>query len=270
MTFMPPLSLTSLWLAARLPVACVLACLGSSLTQAPPAALLAASGPHQSHMLHLVLSFGLVGLFLISIVDSSFVPLPIPGISDLMIVFFAAQHTNLILLVAVATIGSALGGYLSFQVGQKGGMEFLEKHVPERIFKRVCGWMEHHAILSVALPAILPPPMPLSPFVLAAGALKMSMRTFMVSFTTSRLLRHFIAAAAGVYYGKQVLQLWNSFSEKWATTILIAFWAILLVFLGIAFWRLYRMSKTVRGSAAARRNTAPPSAAPVRTPSEAA
>ena len=109
--------------------------------------------------------------------------------------------------------------------------------------------MEHHAVLSVALPAILPPPMPLSPFVLAAGALKMSQRTFMVAFTLSRFLRHLIAAAAGVYYGKQVLQLWNHFSDKWATTILIVFWAFLLVFVGVAFWRLYHTSKSVRGSA---------------------
>lgn len=214
-----------------------------------PATLLAAADQHRGHVLHLILSFGLVGFFLVSIIDSSFVPLPVPGVSDLMILFFAAQHMNLILLVAVATAGSALGGYLSFQVGQKGGMQFLEKHVPERIFKRVCGWMEHHAVLSVALPAILPPPMPLSPFVLAAGALKMSQRTFMVAFTTSRFVRHLIAAWAGVFYGKQVLQLWSHFSDKWATTILIVFWALLLTFVGIAFWRLYKTSKTVRGTA---------------------
>ena len=210
--------------------------------------LLAATHANQGHLLHLILSFGLIGLFLVSIVDSSFVPLPIPGVSDLMIVFFAAQHTNLILLVGTATVGSALGGYLSFQVGQKGGMQFLEKHVPERIFKRVCGWMEKHAILSVALPAILPPPMPLSPFVLAAGALKMSLQRFMLAFTSSRFLRHLIAAWAGVHYGKQVLHLWARFSDKWATTILIAFWSLLLVFVAIAFWRLYATSKSVRSA----------------------
>ena len=223
------------------------------------ATLLAATDQHRSHVLHVILSFGLIGFFLVSIIDSSFVPLPVPGVSDLMILFFAAQHTNLPLLITVATAGSALGGYLSFQVGQKGGMQFLEKHVPERIFKRVCGWMEQHAILSVALPAILPPPMPLSPFVLAAGALKMSLRTFMVAFTTSRLLRHVIAAWAGVYYGRQVLQLWNRFSDKWATTILIVFWSVLLIFVGLALWRLYRTSKTIR--AATKRTNAEATAA---------
>ena len=243
-----PISLPLLCHTAR-PLLSAGLSLATLFPHASASLLLAASDMHRSHMLHLILSFGLVGFFLVSIIDSSFVPLPVPGISDLMIVFFAAQHTNLILLVAVATAGSALGGFLSFQVGQKGGMQFLEHHVPERIFKRVCSWMEHHAILSVALPAILPPPMPLSPFVLAAGALKMSQRTFMVAFTVSRFFRHLIAAAAGVYYGKQVLQLWNHFSDKWATTILIVFWAFLLLFVGIAFWRLYHTSRTVHGSA---------------------
>ena len=248
MTAQPLASLLSLYSPVRPLLSGGLSYLATMVPHALPSTLLAATDPHRSHVLHLILSFGLIGFFLVSIVDSSFVPLPVPGISDLMIIFFAAQHTNLILLIAVATAGSALGGYLSFQVGQKGGLQFLEKHVPERIFKRVCGWMEHHAVLSVALPAILPPPMPLSPFVLAAGALKMSERTFMVAFTASRFLRHLIAAAAGVYYGKQVLQLWSRFSEKWATTILIGFWAVLLIFVGIAFWRLYHTSKRVRGS----------------------
>src|SRR5580698_42343 len=120
-------------------------------------------------LLRMLFSFGIFGVFFVSIVDSSFVPLPLPGITDIMVIVLAAQHQSWILLILLATAGSALGGYLSYEVGQRGGMAFLKKHVPARIFKRVCDWMENHAILSVALPAILPPPMPLSPFVLAAG-----------------------------------------------------------------------------------------------------
>ncbi len=211
------------------------------------AVVVAHKGGDHSHFFHLLLSFGLIGFFLVAVVDSSFVPLPIPGVSDLMIVVFAAQHTNLILLVAVATAGSALGGYLSFEIGQRGGIQFLEKHVSKPILSRVQRWMERHAILSVSLPAILPPPMPLSPFVLAAGASRMSLRRFMTAFTVSRLLRHVIAAWIGVRYGKQVLRLWSHFSDRWATTILIAVWAIILIGIGIAGWRLYKISKGLPG-----------------------
>jgi membrane protein YqaA with SNARE-associated domain len=209
------------------------------------AAAVPAAARHPNPLIHLLLSFGLVGVFLVSIVDSSFVPLPVPGITDILVVVLAAQHANLLLLIGAATAGSFLGGLFSYKVGQAGGMAFLEKHVPPRIFKRVCGWMEAHSILSVALPAVLPPPMPLSPFVLAAGALRMSRKTFLTTFTVSRFLRHAAAAALGVYYGPHVLRMWNMFSRKWAVPILIVIWSIILVSVGIAFWKLYKTSRMV-------------------------
>lgn len=207
--------------------------------------VLASSGSHSNSLLHFLFHFGLLGIFLVSIVYSSFVPLPIPGITDIMIVVMAAQHANLFLLLTLATLGSSLGGYFSYQVGHSGGMAFLEKRVPPRIFKRVTRWMEEHAILSVALPALLPPPMPLSPFVLAAGALNMSRSKFLWTFTVSRAVRHIIAAWLGVYYGRHILRLWNMFSEKWAAPVLIVVWTGILVSCAYAFWQLYKTSRTL-------------------------
>ena len=206
------------------------------------------TGPPGGHLLQFALSFGLVGVFLVSIVDSSFVPLPVPGITDILVILYAAQHANPWLLVLGSTAGSALGGYLSYQVGQSGGMDFIQKRTPPRIFKRVTGWMESHAILAVALPAILPPPMPLSPFVLAAGALKMKLRTFMITFTASRLVRHLIALWLGLHYGKVVLVLWNRFLARWGTPVLIGLWAVILLFIAYAFWQIWKTRNSVRGS----------------------
>src|SRR6202046_3588678 len=154
-----------------------------------------------SRFIHFFTHLGLLGLFLVSIVDSSFVPLPIPGVTDIMIILFAAHHSNVIWLVLFSTGRSALGGLFSHMVGQAGGMTFLEKHVPPRILGPVTRWMESPALLAVALPAILPPPAPLSPFVLAAGALNMRRKRFMIAFTLSRFARHCIAAWLGVHYG---------------------------------------------------------------------
>ena len=210
-------------------------------------ALASFAEPHfHNRLLHLFFHFGVYGLFIISIVDSSFVPLPVPGVTDIMIVVLAAQHTNLFLLVALATAGSALGGYLSYRVGHSGGMAFLEKNVPRRIFRRVTRWMENHAILAVALPALLPPPMPLSPFVLAAGALNMSKRKFLSTFTISRGIRHAAAAWLGIAYGRQVLRIWAQFSDKWATTILVVLWTAILISCAIAFYKLYKTSRSMQ------------------------
>jgi membrane protein YqaA with SNARE-associated domain len=230
------------------------------LVDALAAALPAATRHHSDPLIHLLLSFGIVGVFLVSIVDSSFVPLPIPGITDIMIVVLAAQHANLFLLVGAATAGSFLGGYFSYRVGQSGGMAFLEEHVPPKVFRRVCRWMEAHAILAVALPAVLPPPMPLSPFVLAAGALRMSRKKFLTTFTVSRCLRHAAAAALGVYYGPHVVHMWNLFTRKWGVPILIVIWSIILIGCGIAFWKLYKTSRSVVGGA----KLNPPAPAPAQ------
>jgi membrane protein YqaA with SNARE-associated domain len=195
--------------------------------------------------MHFVLGFGMLGVFLVSIVDSSFVPLPLPGVTDIMIIVLVAQHHSWLLLILLATAGSALGGYFSYQVGQRGGMAFLEKHVPARIFKRVCNWMENHAILSVAVPALLPPPMPLSPFVLAAGALRMSRKKFMTTFTVSRAMRHSIAAWLGIHYGRHIVRLWNAISAKYATPFLVVLWTLIGVSCAFAFWQLYKTSRAV-------------------------
>lgn len=209
------------------------------------AALLFAAHTHRG-LMHVFYHLGLAGLVLISTVDSSFVPLPIPGVTDLLIVLYAANHTNLFLLIFIATLGSALGGFLSYVLAHAGGMAFLEKHVPKRFLKPAQHWVESHAILSVALPAILPPPMPLSPFVLVAGAVKMDRRKFMIAFTTSRFARHVIAAWLGIRYGKAVLHLWSEFSARWAVTILIVFWSVIILFTGIGIWKLVQTSRGMK------------------------
>lgn len=208
-------------------------------------ALAIAAGGRRA-LIHAFFRYGLVGLLFVSAVDSSFVPLPIPGMTDIMVVLYAAAHANVFLLVGIATVGSAVGGLFSHVVGQAGGYAFLEKTVPPRILKRATRWMERHAIISVALPAILPPPMPLSPFVLAAGAANMRRRKFMIAFTTSRFARHAIAAWLGVHYGKAVLHLWSKFSEKWAATILIVFWSLMVPLVSIAIWKLVQTSRQVK------------------------
>lgn len=206
---------------------------------------------HRSAFIRFFMSFGLLGLFLVSIVDSSFIPLPVPGVTDLMLVVFAARHSNWLLLLAISTAGSALGGYFSYRVGHAGGMTFLEKRVSPRIFKRVNSWMEQHAILAIALPAILPPPMPLSPFVLAAGALKMTKKKFLTIFTLSRCGRHAVAIWLGIRYGRHVLRMWNQISDQYATPILVIIWTAIIASSAFAFWRLYKTSHRVTSPQAA-------------------
>src|ERR1700756_1332316 len=96
--------------------------LAKQITAATPGAAAAAVRRPRNPFLHAALTFGPIGLFFVSIVDSSFVPLPIPGVTDIMLILMSARHQNVVLLVVLATAGSALGGWFSHQVGQRGGM----------------------------------------------------------------------------------------------------------------------------------------------------
>jgi membrane protein YqaA with SNARE-associated domain len=216
------------------------------LHNASIAALLAFQTHHAHNtVVHFFFHLGLVGLMLVSVVDSSFVPLPIPGVTDIMLIVYAAARSNPYLLVAIATLGSAIGGFLSHAAGQAGGLGFLQKHVPPKILARVTHWVERHAILAVSLPALLPPPMPLSPFVLVAGAVHMSRTKFMAAFTLSRFVRHSIAVWLGLHYGREVLHLWARFSDKWSAPLLIVLWTVILSFTAFGIWKIYQTSRTI-------------------------
>jgi membrane protein DedA with SNARE-associated domain len=88
--------------------------------------------------------------------------------------------------------------------------------------------------------------MPLSPFVLVAGAVKMNRRKFMTAFTLSRFARHAIAAWLGLRYGKAVLHLWDQFSNRWAVTILIVFWSVTILFTAIGIWKIVQTSRSMK------------------------
>jgi membrane protein YqaA with SNARE-associated domain len=191
----------------------------------------------------LMLGFGLPGLFFISMVDSSFVPLPIPGSTDILLILLAARSGHWLMLTLIATAGAVVGGYASYRAGMAGGMKALERYVPAKYLKRITEWTAHNTSLAVALPALLPPPMPLTPFTLAAGALKMPIRRYMASFTLSRAARHGLCAWLGVHYGRAILRLWNHFYDKWATTMLIVIWILVIVSVGVPVYSMWRESQ---------------------------
>ncbi len=210
------------------------------------AAKIAKGSFHHSAALDFFSSLVLGGLFVISVVNSAFFPFPVPCFADILIILYVAAHMNPFSVVAIATLGSATGGLISHTAGSVGGMAFLRRHISPQTLSRITFWMESHPILTVALPAILPPPMPLWPFILAAGAVHMSRREFMWSFTLSRFLRHGIAAWLGIRYGSRILHLWSRFNDRWADSILVAVWSMLGVSLIFALWRLYRAARELR------------------------
>jgi membrane protein DedA with SNARE-associated domain len=105
--------------------------------------------------------------------------------------------------------------------------------------------MEEHAILSVFLPSILPPPIPLSPFLLAAGALGISRNRFLVVFGIARSLRYGAIAWLGVVYGRGVVRLWSATLQKWSAPLLWMFVSMVLIGVALGLWKWRSQRKTV-------------------------
>jgi membrane protein YqaA with SNARE-associated domain len=143
------------------------------------------------------------GLILLGIIDSSVIP--IPGSVDAMTIVLAAHEKTLwIYYAAMATIGSVVGAYLTFRIARAQGEKAMAKRFKARTIKKVNAIFEKYGFSSIAFPAILPPPFPMVPFVIAAGAMKYPTQKFLLAMTLGRSIRYTILAYLGAKYGRQI------------------------------------------------------------------
>jgi membrane protein YqaA with SNARE-associated domain len=194
-------------------------------------------------MPHWLTNLGPFGLFGVAVVDSSPIPLPIPGSTDLLLLWLVSHGGNPWLLAPCAIAGGLLGGFTGWHAGRKGGEVALKKYVSPRLLARIVRWVEKRPILAVFLPAVLPPPIPLAPFVLAAGALGVSRNRFLAAFGAARTLRYGLIAWLGVTYGRGVVRLWSNELEKWSTPLLVVFFTMLAAGIGFGVWKMRSRGK---------------------------
>jgi membrane protein YqaA with SNARE-associated domain len=144
------------------------------------------------------------GLILLGIADNSLIPLP--GSTDIVTVLLAAHHRNLWIYYAMmATAGAVLGGYFTYRMARKGGKETLEKRFSKRKAAKVYAIFARWGFVAVAIPAILPPPFPIVPMLLAAGAMQYSTRKFLTALAVGRGIRFTILAYLGARYGRHIV-----------------------------------------------------------------
>jgi membrane protein YqaA with SNARE-associated domain len=186
---------------------------------------------------------GGVGLILLGLADNSVVPMP--GSMDVLTIILSAHQKDWWpYYAAMATIGGVVGGYVTYALGRKGGKEALEKKLQKRKAEKVYKTFNKHGFWSLFVPALLPPPVPFSPFLIAAGALKYSRRKFFVAVGTARAIRYCALGYFGSRYSKQILGIFQKYYKP-------MFWSLLgLAILGglvAAFyaWKRKREGKPV-------------------------
>ena len=151
---------------------------------------------------------GGVGLIPLGVLDSSVIPLP--GSMDFATILLSARDKRFWFYYAImATIGSVLGGYLTYRLARKGGKETLAKKLPKRRVDKIVKTFERWGFAAIAVPAVLPPPFPFVPFVIAAGALQYSQSKFLAALSVGRAARYTLLAYLGVTYGRHILSLFS-------------------------------------------------------------
>jgi membrane protein DedA with SNARE-associated domain len=104
-------------------------------------------------------------------------------------------------------------------------------------------WVEHNPVLSVFVPALLPPPIPLLPFALASGALGVSRRRFLVVFGAARSLRYSFVAWLGVLYGRRIVRSFSGSLQRWSTPLLCVFVGLLILGICFGIWKIHGIRK---------------------------
>jgi membrane protein YqaA with SNARE-associated domain len=159
------------------------------------------------------------GLALIAFLDSSF--LSFPEVVDLLMVGLVAKYPDRMLWYAIwPTVGSIAGAYIIYEMARRGGEAFLRRRLHERHVDRAFGLFRKYGLLVVAIPSILPPPVPFKIFILAAGAARVKPLDFLIAITIGRGIRYFGEALLAAWYGEKALAMMESFLHDHGIAVL--------------------------------------------------
>jgi len=156
---------------------------------------------------------GAPGLFIAAFLDSSF--LSIPEINDFLMVTSCAAHpTRAPLYVSMTTLGSLAGCSALWWLGKRGGEGFLVRRFGAAHVEQTRARFKKWDVLALAIPSLLPPPMPFKIFVLSAGVFGIPYRRLALTLIVARGFRYAFWGTMGILYGDEALALLRSV-DRW-------------------------------------------------------
>jgi membrane protein YqaA with SNARE-associated domain len=144
-------------------------------------------------------------MILIGALDSSL--LSLPEINDYLVVARCYTHPKSVFFFPLfPAIGSVLGCTLLYTIFSRGGLAVLHRRFRRDRIERVEKAYARFGIFALAVPALLPPPLPFKIFVATAGALQFPRRRFVLTILIARSLRYYTEGVLAVFYGDRVLR----------------------------------------------------------------
>ena len=172
------------------------------------------------------------GLFLLGFLDSSF--LSLPEVVDVLMMGLVARYPERLLWYAtLSAAGTIAGSYVLYALARRGGEAFVRRRLKERHVEHAFAVFRKYGILAVAVPSILPPPVPFKIFVLAAGASGMRKRDFLIAITMGRSVRYFGEALLAAWYGEAALRRLEALTREHTLLVIVS---VLIVTGALVAW----------------------------------
>ena len=185
---------------------------------------------------------GGVGLIPLGLLDSSIIPLP--GSMDVLTIVLSARQEDLWLYYAfMATLGSVIGGFVTYRLARKGGKETLERRFSRQRVDKVYKIFGRWGFGAIAVSALLSPPMPMVPFLLAAGAMQYPVRKFLAALTLGRAIRYTILAYLAARYGRHIIAFVTGHGHPVVWTVVGLLVAAAVVIFVLIFFRVSKLKK---------------------------
>lgn len=181
---------------------------------------------------------GVVAFIGIGLLDQSIVP--IPGSMDALVIVFTAKRPEWWWYYALwATLGTCIGGYVTYRLAQKGGKEALEKRIGKKRAEKAYRVFDRWGFWSLFIGAIAPPPVPIVPFLAAAGVMQYPKKHFLTAYATGRILRFGLVGWVTREYGKHIF----SFFSRYYKPALYSLIALAIVGGAVGVWYYLRMRR---------------------------
>ncbi|MCA1594249.1 MAG: VTT domain-containing protein [Acidobacteria bacterium] len=172
-------------------------------------------------------------MVVIGALDSSL--LSLPEINDYLVVMRCiSDHKSALYFPLFAAAGSVAGCLVLYTIMRRGGQAVMRRRFRADHIERVEHAYRRYGLLALAIPALLPPPMPFKIFVATAGALEYPRWRFVLTVMLARSVRYYVEGVLAVYYGRRVLL----FLRDDGLMILGA--AVALAIVGLAVYLLVR------------------------------
>ncbi|HEX4899141.1 MAG TPA: VTT domain-containing protein [Pyrinomonadaceae bacterium] len=143
-------------------------------------------------------------MVLIGALDSSL--LSLPEINDYLVVGRCYKYPSAAFYFPLfAALGSVLGCLLLYTIMRRGGQALLRKRFKPESIQRVERAYARFGVFAIAIPAILPPPLPFKIFVATAGTLEYPRWKFLLTVMIARSVRYYVEGVLAVFYGRRVL-----------------------------------------------------------------